>query len=108
MDESTSTITSPYYPNDYTNYLNCTWVISVNRDSRVILIFDEFITDSHYDFVQVFDGNSVQSKSIGKFWGSESKNLISSSNSLTVQFRTDATSVKKGFAAKYKIKPYGK
>ncbi len=102
MDESTSSFTSPYYPNDYINNLNCTWVINVNIGSRIILIFDDFITENDHDFIEVFNGNSVRDQSIGKFSGSSKPvNLISSSNSLTVYFRTNGDNVYKGFFAKY-------
>jgi hypothetical protein len=66
------------------------------------LSFDDFITESNNDFIEVFDGNSVSDQSIGKFSGSSKPtNLISSSNSLTVYFRTDGDTVYKGFSFKY-------
>jgi hypothetical protein len=69
------------------------------------LNFLEVITENNYDFVEVFDGNSIRSKSIGKFSGSnQPATLISSSNSLTVNFKTDGSNVQKGFSAKYGIK----
>jgi hypothetical protein len=66
------------------------------------LSFDDFITEKYHDFIDVFDGNSVRNQSIGEFSGSsKSETMISSSNSLTVYFRTDGDTVKKGFSAKY-------
>jgi hypothetical protein len=66
------------------------------------LSFDDFITESKNDFIEVFDGNSVRDQFIGKFSGSSKPvNLISSSNSLTVYFSTDGDTVQKGFSAKY-------
>ncbi len=105
MNKSTSSFTSPYYPNDYINNLSCTWVINVNIGSRIILSFDDFLTESNNDFIEVFDGNSVSDQSIGNFSGtSKPANLISSSNSLTVYFRTDEDTVYKGFSSKYGMK----
>ncbi len=64
--------------------------------------FDDFSTQNNYDYVEVFDGSSSRNQSIGKFFGSSKpENLISSSNSLTVYFRTDGDTVQKGFSAKY-------
>jgi hypothetical protein len=78
------------------------WVINVDKHSRIILSFNEIITEANYDFVEVFDGNSVRSQSLGKFSGSsEPANLISSSNSLTVYFTTDGSTVFEGFSARY-------
>ncbi len=105
MDESTSSFTSPYYPNDYINNLNCTWVINVNIGSRIILSFDDFITENDHDFIEVFNGNSVRDQSFGKFSGSSKPgNLISSSNWLTVYFRTNEDAVFKGFSVKFGMK----
>ncbi len=82
--------------------MNCTWVINADIGLRIILSFDDFITESNNDFVEIFDGNSVNHQSIGKFSGSSKPaNLISSSNWLTVYFRTDGDNVYKGFSAKY-------
>jgi cubilin len=105
LDKSTSSFISPYYPENYINNLNCTWILNVNIGSRIILSFDDFITEGKNDFIEVYDGNSVSDKSIGKFSGSSKPaNLISSSNSLTVYFRTDEDTVYKGFSAKYGMK----
>ena len=105
MNKSTSSFTSPYYPNDYIDDLNCTWVINVDIGLRIIFSFDDFITESNNDFIEVFDGNTVSDQSIGKFSGfSKPANLISSSNSLTVYFRTDEDTAYKGFSAKYGMK----
>jgi hypothetical protein len=72
------------------------------------LSFDEITTESCCDYVEVFDGSSSRNQSIGKFSGFNiTANLISSSNSLTVHFRTDESVVLKGFSAKYVIKRNG-
>ncbi len=82
--------------------MNCTWVINVDIFLRVVLSFDDLMTESNHDFIEVFDGNSVRGQSIGKFSGSSKPvNLISSSNSLTVHFRTDGDTVYKGFSVEY-------
>jgi hypothetical protein len=72
------------------------------------LSFDDFSTHDNNDYVEVFDGSSARNQSIGKFSGFNiTANLISSSNSLTVYFRTDGSVVRKGFYAKYVIKRNG-
>jgi hypothetical protein len=105
LNESTSSFTSPYYPNNYINNLNCTWVINVDIDFRIILSFDDFSTQNDNDYIEVFDGSLARNQSIGKFSGFNiTGNLISSWNSLTVYFRTDESVVSKGFFAKYGMK----
>ncbi len=105
MNDRTSSFTSPYYPKNYINNLNCTWVINVDIGSIIILSLDDFSTQNDNDYVEVFDGSSARNQSVGKFSGSSKpSNLISSLNSLTVYFRTDGSVVSKGFFAKYGMK----
>jgi hypothetical protein len=99
LDEQSSSFTSLNYPNNYINNLDCIWSINFNVGSRVILSFDDFATQISNDYVEVFDGSSARSQSIGKFSGSSKPaNLISTSNSLTIHFRTDGDTVYKGFS----------
>jgi hypothetical protein len=61
--------------------------------------------EKNYNFLEVFDKNSVRYQSIGKFTGSnQTATLVSSSNSLTVSFKTDYSIVGKGFKLRYEIK----
>jgi hypothetical protein len=77
----------------------------VDINSRIILWFDECMIEKNYDFLEVFDGNSVRYQSIGKFTGSnQTATLVSSSNSLTVSFKTNYSIVGKGFKLRYEIK----
>jgi hypothetical protein len=102
LNDRTSSFTSPHYPKNYINNLNCTWVINVDIGLRIILSFDDFSTQNDNDYVEVFDGSSARNQSIWKFSGSSKpSNLISSSNSLTVFFKTDGDTVYKGFSAEY-------
>jgi hypothetical protein len=88
--------------------LNCIWEINVNKDSRIILIFNDIRVENNYDFIEVFDGNSVLNQTIGNITGSnKTATLISSSNSLIVSFKTDHSVIREGFSAYYKIKRNG-
>ena len=50
-------ITSPLYPEQYLNMMNCTYVINCPADSSVTIIFDELDTEfeknCEYDYVAV-------------------------------------------------------
>lgn len=54
----TGTFTSPSYPNMYAHHRRCTWRITVERDRRVTLAFNDFQLEQnegcHYDSVEVY------------------------------------------------------
>lgn len=119
-------IMSRDYPNLYRNNELCTWVIKAPRGWKVQIEFVDFRvnltnlfsykkidnsynlqTESHdncnYDYVELFDGPSVSSPSLRKFCGStrpgNGAEFRSSSNHLTVKFRSDGSEQFKGFKA---------
>ncbi|KAK7824213.1 hypothetical protein U0070_001684, partial [Myodes glareolus] len=54
-----------------------------------------------YDFVEVFDGKQVASLSMGKVCAGAELTFLSSSNSMTVVFKSDAMITNTGFCALY-------
>lgn len=54
-----------------------------------------------YDFIEVFDGRQVASLSMGKFCAGAELTFLSSSNIMTVVFRSDAMITNTGFCALY-------
>jgi hypothetical protein len=71
---------------------------------KILLKFIDLRTEYCDDFVQVFDGNSVNNVLMGKFCGSDKpRKLISTSNYMTIKFTSDFDSNYKGFSADYTI-----
>ena len=76
------------------------WTLSANTKLR--LVFFRFETESGYDFVNVYNGTSSSSPLIGQYDGSTLPAAITSSgNNLFINFTTDGSVIKSGFAASY-------
>ncbi|XP_061178089.1 cubilin-like [Saccostrea echinata] len=100
------TIQTPTYPDVYHHEANCTWLITVAENRVVDLKFSSFDIEAHpscgYDYVEVRDGNSLQSPLLGRFCGKVIPNVIrSTGNSMLVNFVTDPTVAYGGFRAGY-------
>lgn len=66
--------------------------------------FNDFELEPHehctYDHVEIFDGLSIESASMGKFCGSKTPDpVVSNSNAVFLVFYTDASVQRKGFHA---------
>lgn len=76
------------------------WVISPTGATTVTLTFSAFSTESTWDYMYIYDGNSVNSTLIGYYTGTTSPGTITSTGgSLTVEFRSDCATPAAGWAA---------
>ncbi|XP_074141065.1 scavenger receptor cysteine-rich domain-containing protein DMBT1-like [Sminthopsis crassicaudata] len=105
---SSGSFTSPNYPGYYPNLLNCIWEIEVDNDFQITLVFNdlqlEFEDSCIYDYIEIFDG-SLYASSFGRFCKGPIRTLISSSNRITVLFKTDGSTTNRGFSASYTKSP---
>ncbi|XP_059028422.1 deleted in malignant brain tumors 1 protein-like [Mustela lutreola] len=96
---------SPWYPTNYPTDVECIWVIHVAEKFHIELVIPslklEDIYGCPYDFVEVFDGRQVASLSMGRFCAGTELSFLSSSNVMTVAFRSDAMITNTGFYALY-------
>ncbi|XP_011785692.1 PREDICTED: deleted in malignant brain tumors 1 protein-like [Colobus angolensis palliatus] len=96
---------SPWYPTNYPTDLECVWVIHVAEKFQIELIIPslrlEDISGCPYDFIEVFDGRQAASLSMGRFCAGAELTFLSSSNIMTVVFRSDAMITNTGFYALY-------
>ncbi len=84
--------------------MRCFWKISVPSGYRILLKFYDFRTEFCDDFVQVFDGSSVNDTLMGTFCGVvKPRKLISSSNFMAIKFSSDISSNYRGFSAEYSV-----
>lgn len=64
---------SPNYPMDYLPNQECIWRITVDEGYQVALKFQSFEVENHdncvYDYVEIRDGDSADSRLIGVFCG---------------------------------------
>lgn len=95
-----------YGDQNYENKEDCDWIIKT-RDSQHIqlrfLTFElEHEQDCSYDYVDIYNGYDDSSPLLGRFCGNKvPPEIISSSDSLLVRFRSDDTINNKGFSAAY-------
>ncbi|XP_046376216.2 dorsal-ventral patterning tolloid-like protein 1 [Haliotis rufescens] len=105
-----SHIKSPRYPNNYPSYTDCVWVIhTVNEDFVITLGAQnssiEYSNGCIKDYVEVFDGASTSSPSLGKFCGTQKPLYQSSGSYMTVKFHSNGVSNDKGFYILYSAYP---
>uniref|UniRef100_A0A3B4ASY1 CUB domain-containing protein n=1 Tax=Periophthalmus magnuspinnatus TaxID=409849 RepID=A0A3B4ASY1_9GOBI len=99
-------ISSPGYPQEYSNNADCSWAIHVSNISVVSLVFLDFQLENNegcnFDFVALFDGPTVTHKHLGKYCGAEQPpKIVTTSNQLLVIFKSDFNIGGRGFKAYY-------
>lgn len=105
--DKTGVITSPYYPGYYANDSWCEWLVTAAIGHVIRLEFFYFQLEATgpqclSDYVEVFDGNSTYSTSLGRFCGHTHPAMLeSSSNNLLVVFKSDNKGMRTGFKAYY-------
>lgn len=94
---------SPTYPDNYANNIQCTWTISALPGNLIQLDFEDFnLIDSdncNQDYVEVREGSSV-GPLVGVFCGKYTP-TVDPKNSFWIKFRTDDDEVSKGFITKF-------
>ena len=100
---------SPGYPDTpYPNSAYCMWRIKVSRHMKVQVTFEDFDLEEHCDRdqVKVYDGYYTTSSAIpviGAYCSRRPRFTVeSSSNIITVLFRSDLIRRRPGFKASYK------
>jgi tolkin len=104
--ETGGRLESPNYPLEYLPSKECVWKITVPKEYQVALHFQSFEVENHdncvYDYVEVRDGDSNDSRLIGVFCGYKiPPDMRSSSNKLFVKFVSDGSVQKAGFSATF-------
>lgn len=78
------------------------WTIAPSTLSTVSLQFSFFALENDYDKLYIYDGNTVNSPLIGSFTGSSlPPNIQSTSNAITIEFRSDCATTLGGWVAHY-------
>ena len=87
---------------NYSDNLNCNWLIQPTGAGRVTLDFTRFNTEGSFDFVTVFDGSSATAPVLGNFDGNNlPPQVISSGPTLFVRFTSDGSQTVTGWEATY-------
>ncbi|CAG05694.1 unnamed protein product [Tetraodon nigroviridis] len=94
-------ITSPGYPAEYDNNLDCTWSILSEPGDTIALVFNDFLLEDKYDFLEI---SGTEAPSIWLTGTALPSPVISSKNWLRIHFTSDSNHRRKGFSAQYQVK----
>ncbi|KAM7406247.1 hypothetical protein PAMP_000635 [Pampus punctatissimus] len=94
-------ITSPGYPAEYDNNLDCTWSILAEPGDTIALVFNDFLLEDKYDFLEI---SGTEAPSIWLTGTTLPSPVISSKNWLRIHFTSDSNHRRKGFSAQYQVK----
>ncbi|XP_071348525.1 cubilin-like isoform X22 [Trachinotus anak] len=108
-------ITTPDFPKEYPNNLNCTLMIFAPNTSEIVLEFDSFSMESEtmvalsnlctYDWLEIWDGLPAVGSHIGRYCGTTSPGrVISYTGILSMTIITDSSITREGFSANYTIR----
>uniref|UniRef100_A0A8C2FPT7 Metalloendopeptidase n=1 Tax=Cyprinus carpio TaxID=7962 RepID=A0A8C2FPT7_CYPCA len=97
-------ITSPNWPDKYPSKKACTWTLSTTPGHRIKLVIIDMEANEEcaYDYLEIYDGPNGRATSFGRFCGSKKTSpVISSGNSMFLQFFSDNSVQKRGFKASH-------
>lgn len=97
-------IISPGYPNNYSNSVDCVWILGVPNNKIIALGFEEFELEGgagcRFDYVEVRDGDSQNASLLGRYCGRTAPLMIKgSSDKLWLRFHSNELLTGKGFEA---------
>ncbi len=86
---------------EYANDERTLTLIQVPNADSITLSFSEFELEPNYDFMWIYDGNSVYAPLIGR-WNTHSPLTVTSSgNALLIEFRSDCATTAAGWVARW-------
>ncbi|PWA25867.1 hypothetical protein CCH79_00001778 [Gambusia affinis] len=98
------TISSPNHPDYYNDNSYCVWQLRAAYDQRIFLAFSYLQLENccNCDYISIYDGPYTYSPYLGKVCNNNSlSTFYSTSNYMTVIFRSDSSVVGRGFRAEY-------
>lgn len=77
------------------------YLIDVPGASSITLNFTSFALETNYDFLYIYDGNSVYSPRIGRYNTTSPGTVTSSGSQLLIEFRSDCATTAAGWVANW-------
>lgn len=77
------------------------YLIDVPGASQITLSFTQFALEANYDFMYIYDGNSVYSPRIGRFNTISPGTVTSTGSQLLIEFRSDCATPAAGWVANW-------
>ncbi|NSW45830.1 MAG: C10 family peptidase [Bacteroidales bacterium] len=86
----------------YWNNTHCSWLIKPRGASQIKLNFTNFNTETNYDVLSIYDGETDQAPLIGSFSGNQlPSEILSTGNALFLTFNTNDTIQGQGWELYY-------
>uniref|UniRef100_A0A8C5UZ61 Cubilin n=1 Tax=Microcebus murinus TaxID=30608 RepID=A0A8C5UZ61_MICMU len=97
-------IHSPNYPSPYRSNTECSWLIRVDRNHRVLLNFTDFDLEPQDSCIMAYDGFSSTTTRLVRTCGRQqlANPITSSGNSLFVRFQSGPSRQSRGFRAQFR------
>ncbi|XP_025032086.1 deleted in malignant brain tumors 1 protein-like, partial [Python bivittatus] len=98
---------SPFYPSYYPNNADCVWEIQVQNNFRITLSFPNVTLEvcdryrCQCDYIEIYDGPLHTAPLLGRICYGSYRTFTSTSNMMTIKFRTDFSVTNRGFIANY-------
>lgn len=86
---------------DYGNDERMLYLIQVPEAENITLTFSAFDLEDDYDFMWIYDGNTVFAPKLGRWNTTSPGTVVSSGNSLLVEFRSDCATTASGWVARW-------
>ncbi|KAE9545917.1 hypothetical protein FO519_010871, partial [Halicephalobus sp. NKZ332] len=107
---SSGTITSPNYPDNYTNNLFINYKIVTPPNTYIKINVTDFITESTYDYLRIMEGLDANINNTIAFLHGNYTNTVpmtyhARSNMVLMIFYTDHIVVRKGFSLDFQGMP---
>ena len=78
------------------------WTISPSGTQSISVSFTQFSLENNYDYLYIYNGNSIDDALIGVYTGTQNPGIINSVNgSLTFEFRSDCGTTASGWQASW-------
>ena len=108
INEDPKIINSPNYPYTYPESKFCSWKVTAPEGAKIrIEPFTYRLEDNivcRYDYLKIYDGPSTSSHRTARLCGSGSYELISKTNSLYLEFKSDGSTGYSGFQLVFSLK----
>ncbi|XP_060081465.1 titin-like [Ylistrum balloti] len=103
--QTPNVVTSPGYPREYGNSLDCKWTIKsddICNDDVIHVTIHSFSLEETYDHLVIYNGDTAFDPVLIKLSGNVEPQLITSSGtSIVIEFKTDDTASGRGFHLSY-------
>ncbi len=90
---------------DYADDERLFWLIQPSNAASITLNFTSFNIEQDWDYLFIYDGDSINDPLIGQFTGTTIPQIVSTGGALLLEFRSDCATTQSGWEASYVTTP---